>query len=44
MSLFRIDLKRPDYVIFVNVFKSVCGISVLKDYYQRKKYNLGALL
>ncbi|KAI8328437.1 hypothetical protein BC941DRAFT_406555 [Chlamydoabsidia padenii] len=40
----KIDLKRPEYVIFVNVFKSVCGISVLKDYYERKKYNIGALM
>ncbi|CAO3596977.1 unnamed protein product [Absidia cylindrospora] len=40
----KVDLKNPQYVIYVTIFKSVCGMAVLKDYYQRKKYNLGALL
>ncbi|KAI8072251.1 uncharacterized protein B0P05DRAFT_549486 [Gilbertella persicaria] len=39
-STYKIDLKKPTYVIFVTVFKSACGITVLKDYYERKKYNL----
>ncbi|KAI8084474.1 uncharacterized protein BX664DRAFT_366190 [Halteromyces radiatus] len=40
----KVDLKNPDYVIFVTIFKSVCGISVLKDYYKKKKYNISALI
>lgn len=36
----RVDLKNPDLVIFVTVFKSVCGMSILHDYYARKKYNI----
>ncbi|KAI9492697.1 hypothetical protein BDB00DRAFT_883363 [Zychaea mexicana] len=41
---FTVDLTKPDIVIFCTVFKSVCGMSVLRDYYPRKKYNLIALL
>ncbi|KAI8149171.1 hypothetical protein BJV82DRAFT_590923 [Fennellomyces sp. T-0311] len=41
---FKVDLKNPDLVIFVSVFKSVCGMSVLPNYYSRKKYNLLALM
>ncbi|KAJ8663465.1 hypothetical protein O0I10_000705 [Lichtheimia ornata] len=37
---FKVDLKNPDLVIFVTVFKSVCGMSILHDYYARKKYNI----
>ncbi|KAI9281851.1 hypothetical protein BY458DRAFT_202010 [Sporodiniella umbellata] len=39
-SNYRVDLKKPTLVIFVSVFKSACGITVLKEYYERKKYNL----
>lgn len=39
-NIFTIDLKQPDYVIFVTIFKSVCGIGILKNYYSLKKYNL----
>ncbi|CAO3633861.1 unnamed protein product [Cunninghamella echinulata] len=39
-NLFTIDLKQPDYVIFVTIFKSVCGMGILKNYYSLKKYNL----
>ncbi|KAI9258209.1 hypothetical protein BDA99DRAFT_441018 [Phascolomyces articulosus] len=41
---FKVDLSKPDLVIFCTIFKSVCGMSVLRDYYPRKKYNLMALL
>ncbi|KAI9358410.1 hypothetical protein BD770DRAFT_320846 [Pilaira anomala] len=37
---YKINLSKPTYVILVTVFKSACGIAVLKDYYERKKYNL----
>ncbi|KAI8986976.1 hypothetical protein BDB01DRAFT_588911 [Pilobolus umbonatus] len=39
-SKYKINLKSPTLVIYVNVFKSVCGMSVYKEYYERKKYNL----
>ncbi|KAI7896161.1 uncharacterized protein EV154DRAFT_412145 [Mucor mucedo] len=37
---YKVNLTKPTYVILVTVFKSACGITVLKDYYERKKYNL----
>ncbi|KAI8379402.1 uncharacterized protein BYT42DRAFT_593522 [Radiomyces spectabilis] len=40
----KVDLKKPTDVIFVTVFKSVCGMTVLKDYYEKKKYNIVGLL
>ncbi|KAI8059572.1 hypothetical protein BC940DRAFT_313433 [Gongronella butleri] len=39
-STLTVDLSRPQYVIFVTVFKSVCGIGILHKYYERKKFNL----
>ncbi|KAG2179754.1 hypothetical protein INT43_003537 [Umbelopsis isabellina] len=36
----KVDLKSPDIVIFVSVFKSVCGMSILPKYYELKKYNI----
>ncbi|KAI8647882.1 hypothetical protein BD408DRAFT_357347 [Parasitella parasitica] len=39
---YKVNLKQPTYVILVTVFKSACGIAVLKDYYEKKKYNLVA--
>ncbi|CAO3625852.1 unnamed protein product [Mucor hiemalis] len=39
-SKYKVNLSKPTYVILVTVFKSACGITVLKDYYERKKYNL----
>ncbi|KAF7727533.1 THUMP domain-containing protein 1 [Apophysomyces ossiformis] len=42
-SNYKVDLKNPTLVIFVTVFKSVCGMSTLENYYGRKKYNLAAL-
>jgi tRNA(Ser,Leu) C12 N-acetylase TAN1 len=36
-----VDLKKPDYVLIVSVFKSVAAYSLLPDYYIRyKKYNI----
>ncbi|KAI9483569.1 MAG: hypothetical protein EXX96DRAFT_146954 [Benjaminiella poitrasii] len=37
---YKINLSKPTLVIYVSVFKSACGITVLKEYYERKKYNL----
>ncbi|KAI9313205.1 hypothetical protein BX666DRAFT_2020719 [Dichotomocladium elegans] len=39
-----VNLSKPDLVIFCTIFKSVCGMSVLRDYYPRKKYNMLAFL
>ncbi|CAM0141115.1 unnamed protein product [Umbelopsis sp. WA50703] len=36
----KVDLKSPDIVIFVSVFKSVCGMSILPKYYELKRYNI----
>ncbi|CAO3664751.1 unnamed protein product [Rhizopus stolonifer] len=37
---YKVNLKKPTLVVFVSVFKSACGITVLKEYYERKKYNV----
>ncbi|KAI7905509.1 uncharacterized protein BX663DRAFT_529706 [Cokeromyces recurvatus] len=37
---YKVNLSKPTLVIYVSVFKSVCGITVLKEYFERKKYNL----
>jgi len=36
----KVDLSDPELFILVEIFKSVCGISVVKDYYRFKKYNV----
>ncbi|KAJ3185604.1 hypothetical protein HDU87_000228 [Geranomyces variabilis] len=36
----KIDLKAPDLVLFLSIFKSVAGLGVLRDYYRFKKYNV----
>ncbi|RUS13058.1 hypothetical protein BC937DRAFT_86415, partial [Endogone sp. FLAS-F59071] len=41
---YKIQLTNPDFVIFISIFKSVCGLSILPDYYKYKKYNLGGIL
>jgi len=35
-----VDLENPDIFVLVEVFKSVCGISVVRDYYRRLKFNV----
>jgi len=37
---YTVDLENPDLFVLVEVFKSVCGISVVKDYYRLKKFNI----
>ncbi|KAG1049137.1 hypothetical protein G6F43_008520 [Rhizopus delemar] len=39
---YKVNLKKPTFVIFVSVFKSACGITILKEYYERKKYNVSS--
>ncbi|KAI0956107.1 hypothetical protein AcV7_006601 [Taiwanofungus camphoratus] len=36
----KVDLENPEVFILVKVFKSVCGMSVVKDYYRLQKFNV----
>ncbi|KAK7463398.1 hypothetical protein VKT23_006753 [Stygiomarasmius scandens] len=36
----KVDLTNPKLFILVEIFKSVCGISITKDYYNLHKYNV----
>jgi len=38
-----VDLDNPEVFILVDVFKSVCGISIVKDFYKLKKFNVAEL-
>ncbi|OCH94425.1 hypothetical protein OBBRIDRAFT_769839 [Obba rivulosa] len=38
-----VDLENPEVFILVEVFKGVCGMSVVKDYYTHQKYNVAAI-
>ncbi|ORY44759.1 hypothetical protein BCR33DRAFT_716720 [Rhizoclosmatium globosum] len=38
-----VDLKNPDLCIIVEVFKSICTISVVERYYELKKFNLESI-
>ncbi|KAJ7126798.1 hypothetical protein C8R44DRAFT_617358 [Mycena epipterygia] len=35
-----VDLDEPELFILVEVFKSVCGVSVVRDYYNLQKFNV----
>ncbi|KAH8099982.1 hypothetical protein BXZ70DRAFT_989692 [Cristinia sonorae] len=35
-----VDLKNAELFILVEIFKSVCGISIVKDYYKLQKFNV----
>jgi len=35
-----VNLENPEIFILVEVFKSVCGISIVQDYYQLQKFNV----
>ncbi|KIM40614.1 hypothetical protein M413DRAFT_165114 [Hebeloma cylindrosporum] len=35
-----VDLQNPRIFILVEVFKSVCGVSIVKDYYRLQKFNV----
>jgi len=36
----KVDLTDPQLFILVEIFKSVCGMSVVRDYYRLKKFNV----
>jgi len=35
-----VDLENPQIFILVEVFKSICGISIVEDYYRLQKFNV----
>lgn len=37
---FKVDLENPEVFILMEVFKSTCGMSVVRDYYKLKKFNV----
>ncbi|EIW83989.1 hypothetical protein CONPUDRAFT_99698 [Coniophora puteana RWD-64-598 SS2] len=37
---FQVDLHNPDVFILIEVFKAVCGVSIVRDYYRMLKYNV----
>ncbi|KAI5806258.1 hypothetical protein EDC01DRAFT_141447 [Geopyxis carbonaria] len=38
-----VDLKNPDLLILVELYKNICGISVVKDFEKYKRFNIRAL-
>ncbi len=37
---YKVDLKNPDFAVIVEVSKTICGVSVVKDFFKCKKYGL----
>jgi len=35
-----VDLDDPELFVLVEVFKNVCGISLVQDYYRLQKFNV----
>ena len=35
-----VDLTQPDKCILIQVFKSICGISVVENFYNLKRFNV----
>lgn len=36
----KVDLESPEVFVLVEVFKSTCGVSVVRDYYKLRKFNV----
>lgn len=36
----KVNLENPEVFVLVEMFKSVCGISVVEDYYRLQKFNV----
>ncbi|KAI0346523.1 hypothetical protein BDW22DRAFT_1352636 [Trametopsis cervina] len=36
----KVNLENPEVFILVEIFKSVCGIGIVKDYYKLQKFNV----
>ncbi|KJA14525.1 hypothetical protein HYPSUDRAFT_150271, partial [Hypholoma sublateritium FD-334 SS-4] len=39
-----VDLSNPKIFILVEVFKSICGISIVEDYYRLQKFNVAEIV
>ncbi len=39
----KVNLTNPSTAIVVEIMKNICGLSVIRDYYQLSKYNLNSL-
>lgn len=35
-----VDLKNPKVVIIVQIFKTICGVSIVTDYYEKRSFNV----
>ncbi|KAJ9056099.1 THUMP domain-containing protein 1 [Entomophthora muscae] len=35
-----VDLTKPDVTIVIEIFKNICGISLVRDFHELKKYNI----
>ncbi|KAI9014895.1 hypothetical protein BC832DRAFT_175043 [Gaertneriomyces semiglobifer] len=42
-SDWKVNLSDPKVVVFASVFKSICGLAVLPDYFKYRKYNFQML-
>ncbi|EKM58253.1 uncharacterized protein PHACADRAFT_26773 [Phanerochaete carnosa HHB-10118-sp] len=36
----KVDLESPEVFILIEIFKSVCGIGIVRDYYRLQKFNV----
>jgi len=36
----KVDLDDPEVFVLVEIFKNICGVSVVKDYYHLQKFNV----
>ncbi|KAI0224966.1 hypothetical protein L0F63_005534 [Massospora cicadina] len=36
----KVDLTKPELTVVVEIFKNICGISVVRDFHELKKYNI----
>lgn len=39
----KVDLKEPQLTVSLEVYKNICGVSVLREFNQLKKYNLQSI-
>lgn len=40
----KVNLTNPKLFIIVEIFKTICGMSVVEDYFKYKKFNLEEIL
>ncbi|KAK7690855.1 hypothetical protein QCA50_005957 [Cerrena zonata] len=39
-GMHKVKLENPEVYILIEIFKSVCGVSIVKDYYRKHKFNV----